>query len=132
MTIAGGGCLKPDQPQSGWYWTQTGVRDAKLIRQKPIALAETLEALKCLFLVDARAGGPSSPRSLRRPSCRAPTRPLKGLMQAVLEVLEMGLALIVGNDGGILRRGFGRPNWKVRMSSERLCVGRWSSQRRML
>ena len=56
------------------------VRDAKLIRQSAIALAETLEACRRLFLVDARAGGLSSPRSSRRPSCRAPTRPLKGLL----------------------------------------------------
>lgn len=34
-------------------------------------------------------------------------------LQGTNEVMEMGLAVIVGREGDILRRGFGRPSWKV-------------------
>ncbi|CAK9079989.1 unnamed protein product [Durusdinium trenchii] len=34
-------------------------------------------------------------------------------LQGTNEVMEMGLAVIVGREGDILRRGFGRPSWKA-------------------
>lgn len=34
----------------------------------------------------------------------------------------MGLALILGSDGGILRRGFGRPNWKALNIILKMCL----------
>lgn len=69
------------------------IRDAKLIRQGAIALPlnEAEDAWGVTLAAEFE----------------------EAQLQGTDEVLQIGLALILGRDGSILRRGFGRPSWKV-------------------
>lgn len=71
------------------------IRDAKLIRQGAIALPLNEDSAE-------DAWGATLAAEFE-----------EAQLQGTDEVLQIGLALILGRDGSILRRGFGRPSWKV-------------------
>eukprot|EP00913_Durusdinium_trenchii_P013460 g12640.t1 len=80
------------------------IRASKLLRQKPIALP-----LETSGEERGDQGGLETATWGEVLSAEFEEAELQGTN----EVMEMGLAVIVGREGDILRRGFGRPSWKV-------------------